>query len=266
LALRLLSISRLLLPLATLLAVACTAADSSAPSSDVAGQPNFIDGELLRYSLHNVTDKVLGMGEFTVHVDGDAYSLEQRYTETAPPAGNAPTTDVVTVKVNRATLKPLSGTREVDQRTETNRARESWSWSYATGVDGRNELTSSHTKDGKTEQRKLRLRDHAYDNESSLWLWRTLAYADGYQSQYVSVNAIENSQQSVAVRVPLRQSIEVPAGTFDTWRLLIRNGRAVRTAWVNANAPHQVVQWDNGDVIFKLEPSTAPAPTSTPAR
>jgi hypothetical protein len=45
----------------------------------------------------------------------------------------------------------------------------------------------------------------------------------------------------------------VPAGSFDTWRLQVRNGRATRVAWVNIEAPHEVVQWDNGSVVFRLE-------------
>ena len=33
------------------------------------------------------------------------------------------------------------------------------------------------------------------------------------------------------------------------------NGRATRVAWINADAPHQVLQWDNGSTVFKLEPT-----------
>ncbi len=114
-------------------------------------------------------------------------------------------------------------------------------------------MTVTHTAAGSTEEHTLRLRDHYYDNESSLWLWRTLAFTTGYDEQYVSVNAIEGSQQTVDVRVPQRQPQAVPAGTFDTWRLLVRNGRAIRTAWVNTAAPGDVVQWDNGTVLFQLQ-------------
>ena len=44
----------------------------------------------------------------------------------------------------------------------------------------------------------------------------------------------------------------MPAGTFETWRLQIRNGRATRIAWINIEAPHEIVQWDNGSSIFRL--------------
>ena len=98
----------------------------------------------------------------------------------------------------------------------------------------------------------LALRAHAYDNESSLWLWRAIAFAEGYEQHYVSANPFERSQQTVDLRVPQRETIAVPAGTFETWRILLRNGRAVRTAWISVEAAHQVVRWDNGDLIFEL--------------
>ena len=40
--------------------------------------------------------------------------------------------------------------------------------------------------------------------------------------------------------------------TFEAWRILLRNGRAVRTAWISIDPPHRVVRWDNGEVIFEL--------------
>ena len=76
----------------------------------------------------------------------------------------------------------------------------------------------------------------------------------------MSVNPIDRTQQTVTLKVPQREQIEVPAGRFDTWRILLRTGRAGRTAWISTAAPYPVVRWDNGDVIFELlsAPSTNP--------
>ncbi len=241
--------------LVVLFAGACSASTSSGTTADVAGPSHFADGEQLRYAIFDDNNHILGIDVFTTRVDGDTYVLEQSYTESDVPTGQQPTTDVTRLTVRRDTLKPVSGTREIDQRTAGGRAHESYAWQYATDANGRPVLNTTHIKDGKSEQHTMRLREHYYDNESSLWLWRTLVLAESSQQQYVSVNPIENSQQTVDLRVPLRQAAEVPAGTFDTWRLLIRNGRAARTAWVNAAEPRQVVQWDNGTVLFKLMPA-----------
>ena len=57
-----------------------------------------------------------------------------------------------------------------------------------------------------------------------------------------------------------QQTITVPAGTFDTWRLQVRNGRATRVAWINVEPPHEIVQWDNGVLLFQLEQTSAASP------
>jgi len=252
------AVPSLVVALVALFAFACTTPTSSGTIADLAGDIPFADGEVLRYSLHNDLDEVVGYGDLTVRAEGESWVLEQRYVEADPPSGAEPTTDVVVVRVDAATLKPAGGSRQVDERTrDGRRAQQGFEWSYGVDGEGRAVITSTRIDGGDREQREQRLRDHYYDNESSLWLWRTLRFVEEYEQQYISVNAIERSQQTVNVRVPLRQTIAVPAGEFDTWRLLIRNGRAVRTAWVNAAPPHQVVQWDNGDIVFKLEPSAA---------
>ncbi|MDA0364721.1 MAG: DUF3108 domain-containing protein [Chloroflexi bacterium] len=239
----------------TSFAVACTTPASSGPIADVAGAIPFADGESLRYSLHNDLGEVIGYGDLSVRADGGTFVLEQRYVEADPPAGAAPTTDIVAVRVDAATLKPVGGSRLIDERAANGaRARLRFEWSYGADDEGRAAMTSTRIDGEDRSEREVRLRDHYYDNESALWLWRTLAFREEFEQQYISVNPIERSQQTVNIRVPLRQTITVPAGEFDTWRLLLRNGRAVRTAWVNAAPPHQVVQWDNGDIVFKLEP------------
>ena len=233
----------------------CAAGTSTGTTADVAGTLPFADGEVLRYSLHDDLGGVIGYGELSVRLEGDALVLGQRYVEADPPTGAAPTTDDIVLRVDPRTLKPIAGTRVVDTRVDPGaREQVDYGWTYGSDDRDRPVMTATWTRGTDHGERTLRLREHAYDNESSLWLWRTLAYADGYEAQYVSLNATERSQQSVNVRVPLRQTITVPAGTFDTWRLLIRNGRAVRTAWVNVASPHEVVQWDNGNLVFQLEP------------
>jgi hypothetical protein len=68
------------------------------------------------------------------------------------------------------------------------------------------------------------------------------------------VNAIERSQQTVNLRVPQTELVTVPAGEFEAYRLLFRNGRAVRSAWIEAAEPHRVLRWDNGSSILELLP------------
>ena len=96
------------------------------------------------------------------------------------------------------------------------------------------------------------MRDHHYDSQSSLWIWRTIALGEGFEANYVSVNPRDASQVTARLVLVDRQTIEVPAGSFETWRLQVRNGRDTRIAWIHVEPPHEIVQWDNGTLFLRL--------------
>lgn len=242
---------------ALMLAAACGAATPTATTEDVVADVPMVDGERYRYELVDADGDLIGHGELSTRLEGSRWVLEQRYQGVAE-AGETPSTDFTTLAVDAATLKPFGGLREATRVNDDGEAEgESYDWGYLEG-SGADRLESSRNRDGDVDEGELRLREHYYDNESSLWLWRALDFDVELDLNYVSVNALDRTQQTVNLRAPAVETIEVPAGTFETWRLIVRNGRAVRSAWVNVDAPHQVVQWDNGDVVFRLESSELP--------
>lgn len=237
------------------LLAACGPATPSAETVDIVSQIPFIDGEVYRYSLTNDRGEVFGEGVFRTETAGDWFVLVQTFTEAEPPPDVPATSDEVAVLVRRENLEPESGTRNTTGRDgDGGVTREQTRWSYRAEDGEPIVLIESLDADGGvTDERTVGpLRDHYYDNESSLWLWRTLPFEVDWERNYVSMNPFQGSQQTVNLWVSARQTIEVPAGTFDVWRLQVRNGRAVRVAWINAEAPHQIVQWDNGTVVFRL--------------
>ena len=218
----------------------------------------FERGEWLTYGLHDDAGELIARGTFTIASDGDALVLEQRFEAVRSRAGAQSTTDSIAVVVDAATLKPSAGRRIVAPLAAADgdgdgEATEEYEWRYEPGADGQL-LFAAHRAPGESEyeERELRLREHHYDNESSLWLWRTLDLSEQYEARYISVAHQQRSQQTVALRVTQRQTLEVPAGEFEVWRLQIRNGRATRVAWINVQAPHEIVQWDNGSLVFRL--------------
>lgn len=236
--------------------VACDGATPSGKTEDVVAQIPFAAGERLTYAIQGADGVRLGTGTLTVVTEGDHLALRQNYVELSPPPGLPASADGASVEVDAKTMRPLAGVRNVARRTGNEAPLDGYAWTYGTS-GGADVLRSTVVKHGKAPSLKdIKLRDHYYDNETSLWLWRTLAFAEGYDKFYVSANAVEQEQQTVNLSIRQRETVEVPAGKFEVWRLLFRNGRAVRTAWVNVNAPHEVVKWDNGDVIFLLESSS----------
>ena len=224
-------------------ALACSGGIASGTTDIVAGVLPAFEAERLHYRIVADDGAIIGLGTLTATGDRDAgWALVQEYRASdRDPDAAAPFDDRSTVIVG-ARLLPLAATRRIEgvSRAQT----------YAVAYDA---AESRITFSGdQTEPRQAALRDHSYDNESSLWLWRTLDFSDDYEARYISVNPVDRSQQVVSLRVVDRRTIEVPAGTFDVWRLLIRTGRASRTAWIEVAVPHRIIQWDNGETRMRL--------------
>jgi hypothetical protein len=204
-------------------------ASSSQVEDPVVATVPFSAGERLTYELRDDTG-VVGRGTLTATRDGDQLLLAQEYLEAAAPEGEQATSDHSTVTVNATTLAPRSVDRVIQGRDDSDR----YIGQYA--ADGSAVVLTQND----SKERTLELPANAYENESSLWLWRTLPFAEDYKSRYVSVNTVERKRQTVELEVTGQQKITVPAGTFDTWRLQVRNGRATRVAWINIEAPHEI--------------------------
>jgi len=51
-----------------------------------------------------------------------------------------------------------------------------------------------------------------------------------------------------------QESVEVPVGTFEAWRLEVRAPGGVRqTAWYSADSARQLLKYDDGQYTFLLE-------------
>ena len=237
--------------------VAACGGDGSGGTSDVVAQIPFTAGERMAYELRNNTGEIVAQGILSTRREDADLVLRQEYQQLGEPEGEDPATDTIAVTVDGLTLKPASGSRLITQRAPGDSVdTDEYEWQYLADQE-HGSLAVTRQRTDETEERDLSLRENHYDNESSLWLWRTLDLADGYEARYVSVNHLDPSQQTVTVRVTRRQTIDVPAGTFETWRLLVRTGRATRVVWISMASPHEVVQWDNGSLVFRLTESVA---------
>ena len=221
--------------LAALAAGACSGGTPDAADRIVARVP-FASGERMTYALHDSAGALVGHGVLSVTAHPAGLALGQQYARPDEQPN-----DTSTVVVEATTLAPRTVERIVASDGHTYRA------TYA--ADGSDVALVRDDEKPRT----LSLPSDAYDNESSLWLWRTAELREGYRARYVSVNAVERTRQVVSLTVTGRERVEVPAGTFETWRLQVRNGRATRVAWIHVDAPHELVQWDNGTLLFKLE-------------
>ena len=230
------------------LAAGCQATGGGTEAGIVVARIPFACGESARYDLQELDGTLVAEASFDVLCEGDTLLLEQslRAAESRTGDGGHGAQDLSHVVADSGTLLPVSSSREATREDE----QERWSAAYAPDLSA---VAFTHeTPAGETEERELRLRRGAYDNESALWLWRALDLTGEYDGQYVSVSAVNQSQITVRLTVVRRERVEVPAGAFDAWRLHVRSGRATRVAWIAVDPPHQLVQWDNGSEIFRL--------------
>jgi len=150
--------------------------------------------------------------------------------------------DTIDVYVDAKTLKPISSTRMIENDNP----------------DDEDLIEVSYAEDGATvrvggRQSGLSVPEHSYDNDSSLFLWRTLPFAQGYESSYTTIITNRRSRQQVVLRVTGKESVTVPAGTFDAWRLEITTSNARQLAWFSADAARVLLRYDNDrNVIFEL--------------
>ena len=213
--------------------IAC-GSNARLPTSDIVGAIPWQGDESLSYRLENGRGELIGRATLTVDVRNGRTALSQQFRSDAG-------SDETSVVVDSRTLKPASARREIVSPDETE------------------VLEVSYTEDGALikqgeRQSGLAVPEHAYDNDTSLFLWRTLPFAAGYEARYVTIITNRRSRDTVTLRVTGRESVSIPAGTFDAWRLEISASNARQIAWYADTASRPLLKYDNDrGTIFALE-------------
>ena len=226
------------------LAVACFGgreACAQEPGEIVTGIP-WSDDERAEYVLLDHDDlEECGTGTFTVERQGDQYQFTLRFEDL-----DGENSDTSTVIVDDETLQPFSIRRErvIDGDTEA--------------VEGEYDRAEKvirvieYTGDDPREVPRRLDEEVYYDNESSLFIWRTIRFEVGYQAKYNTVLANQGGAvREIRLRVREKEEVTVPAGTFDAWRVDIA-GDVDQVAFFADTPEHQLIFYDNSVQIFQL--------------
>ena len=236
-----------------LVLVGCSDLNSSQTSSD----PLIREHELripeeLRYELTNDLGEKIGLGIFESElnsVDLSEIVLQERYSR----AGNESISDTITTRVSASDFLGLGGTRKVEPTEQFKIEAISYTWEIAEDDLGKPILHKTDNLAGQKSPNKKKLPDmEIYANSSSFWLWRQLPLALGYTTSYVAVDPFEEKWQMVIISVPQSEILQTSFGEIPVWRVLIRSGRATRSAWIEQSAPYRVLKWDNGQTVMTL--------------
>lgn len=221
-----------------LLAMACGYVEEVETEDIVAGIP-WPDEEQSQYVLLDRDGEELARGSLSVSRVGDEFEFSIDFT-------NDDGTDEATVRVDATTLKPSTVRRERDLEGEQSLVEGTY--------DPVEEIVEVvEIENGDRRQIPARLEPNYYDNESSLFLWRTIIFEEGYEASYNSVLVNQGgATHLVSLRVDGQQEVTVPAGTFQTWRVQIRTNDVRQTVWYSDTPEHLLVQYDNSQQIFQL--------------
>ncbi len=207
--------------------------------------------ERAHYDLTNrKRDDDMGEGTISIVRDGEHLVMRQEFRDND---GNEDTTEV---RVDPTTLKPQSGRREIIDAKDDR--REVLETEYGTLDDDSygvriKQLTYKPRTDTEPDNERsnpLRVPEHSYDNDTSLFIWRTIPFADDYTVTYNAIIANRRAKRPVTLHVMGQERVETPAGQFDAWHLRIEAEQQSHDAWFATTDDHTLLVYDNDRQVF----------------
>ena len=228
------------------LLAACTLSEEdSQPAQDIVGSIPWKVGEETSYAIMD-DNKQVGTGVLRIDQENGQLRLSQHYQSPEFDDGSS-------VLVDPQTLKPIEGQRVIASQDGVLRIDVRYS-------DATAEIERTVTKEGKEEDRRidrLEVPEHAYDTGASLFLWRTIPMQVDYRAAYRSMATAvvgKSQENKVTLRVLRQETVEVPAGTFQAWRVEVRAPGVKQTAWYAADdTARRLLKYDSGQYTFLLE-------------
>jgi hypothetical protein len=143
----------------------------------------------------------------------------------------------IEMRANADTLEPL-GEKKTITTSSTNAEI------TTTYEDGTLSITA--VVNGKTTSASIDVPSNAIDNDQFLMTLRALPFAEGYGTSYVVIVAQNALKVNTSITVLSKESVEVPAGSFETWHVAIQAAQSTQNAWYQVDAPYGLIQYDNG--------------------
>ncbi len=147
------------------------------------------------------------------------------------------------IMVNAQTLEPI-GEKKTIKSPNTNA---DITTTYKNG-----KLDISAAVNGKNSSASIDVPTNAIDNDQLLMTLRALPFSQGFKTNYVVIVAQNALKVNTTITVLTQEKIDVPAGSFQTWKVEIQAGQFTQNAWYQVDAPHELVQYDNGTNRMEL--------------
>lgn len=200
--------------------------------------PPWTGNEHAEYNIVKSSDNsALGTSTIDIQPAGDATTIEQRYQIGAVSQHFA-------VKVDPQTLKPLASDQELTGSPND---------FSLTATYANNKLTVTAKTAQGDKNATIDVSPDAYDNNSLLAILRGLPFSSGAVASFTNVITANAAQVKSTATVAGQEAVTVPAGTFDTYKVVMEFGGAQKQmAWYEVASPHRLIKYDNGTTQFVL--------------
>jgi hypothetical protein len=197
------------------------------------------DGELLRFVLKTPSGQSVGDLSASVrstNVDGrEAWRVEAYMGIPKPEVAK-----YVHVEADRESFRPIN-TMLYHSQLGTLRAH---------FTDSERQIKMNRPGE-EPEPYTQKLADVTYDNEQVLYLVRRLPLASGYKTSFL-LTGRPGATAVASLEVVGIESVTVPAGTFECFKVEIGVPPAVETQWFSTDANRYVVKVGNPQIIVEL--------------
>ncbi len=153
---------------------------------------------------------------------------------------NAPNLGLSHVVADRRTFRPISS-----------EFRHSLLGTVAADYTSKAVTIRSKANDGKESVKKLDLDGVYYDNEQGWQLFRRLPLADDYKGKMHIYATYGGGAMKLDVAVTGKETVEVPAGKFECYKLLVKPVQ--QTFWISADAHRYAVKFEAAGISGVLQ-------------
>ncbi len=226
------------LPLLALAVAACESETVLLSGQTVVSNTPWEAPEEARYRLMD-GDEVKGSAIFRIEIQDGKVRFTQEFE-------SEEFSDEVEAVADSETMRPRSIERVVDGPEGARR----WQVEY----QGGSVLVVQRTEDDDRRD-EITVPTRSYDSWTDVFLWRTIDFREGYEATYADVLSATLAKPQVisqSLKVTGKETVEVPAGTFETWRLEIRSPDGTQRAWYADTETRPLVRYDNGSLTFEL--------------
>jgi hypothetical protein len=196
-------------------------------------------------------------GKITLSIseDGDIFALEQNSVD---DKGNS---DISVVRADQQTLKPRAYHREVIDSAQKRVVDVTYddidTSKCKTGRQAQITQTTfdppSRSEPNSTRKIPVCVPENSYENDSSLFLWRTIKFEKGWTANYRTMLSNRGDErQTVVITVVGQQKLKVGGTDVDTWLVTMEADQSQQRGWFAATPDHRLLRYSNGSLTFDI--------------